>query len=130
MDIPYEAHENNPDVCAAMGILLWGTSHLLPFFGSLYLIPDTMAAPNDRSQDSSRRNAQPFPFLSGSELHAAESIYLFHYSERQQLVKAKSMIKTTGLTLIAKPDAPLKDFQSFFHLRVFAPKLKSFLIVP
>lgn len=44
--------------------------------------------------------------------------------------KAKSVIKTTGLTLKLKPEAPLKDSQSFFLSREFASKPKSSLIVP
>lgn len=105
-----------------------------------------MAGPNDRSQDSSRQRqscSQPFSRMfvfswAAQSSWEHEAISIFRQGRLQWIQFAngkdnsllKSVIKTTGLTLIPTPEAPLKDFQSFFYSMLFAPKLKSFLIVP
>lgn len=48
-------------------------------------------------------------------------------AERQQLVKAKSVIKPTGLTLKLKPEAPQKDFLVLFFIRLLPNWKASFL---
>lgn len=50
--------------------------------------------------------------------------------ERQQLAKAKSVIKTIGLTLIQNSEAPLKDFQCFFSFEDICSQTEILLHCP
>lgn len=85
-----------------------------------------MAAPNDRRQDSSRRRrfSGMFVFPRAAQSSAPQRVRSYfdipigaasvNPVEFANGKKAKSVIKTSGLTLKLKPEAPLKDFQSFF----------------